>query len=158
MARDRERRGWQRGKRKSSLPLPGCNTVCAGKELLPPLLVHANPTNVFQSVLRGSGLQTMCRALESGGGDSQILWLIALIPGLSLVILRQIIQDYVLMGCVKSAGKHKWGWVRRRGRGASVCCELQFKFSLCEVNQLTACRLCLQRECLTPPVSQVRHV
>lgn len=57
-------------------------------------------------------MQAMCGALESGGGDSQILWLIALIPGLSLVISRQIIQDYVLMGCVKSAGKHKRGWVR----------------------------------------------
>lgn len=79
-------------------------------------------------------MQASCCALESSGGDSQILWLIALIPGLSLVILRQIIQDYVLMGCVKSAGKHKWGGLGGLGgevgvsHRESICCELQFRF------------------------------
>lgn len=47
--------------------------------------------------------------MESSRGDSSISWLISLIPGLSLVILRQIIQDYDLMGCVKSAGRHQEG-------------------------------------------------
>ena len=42
-------------------------------------------------------------------GDSSISWLIRLMPGLSLVILRHIIQDYDLMGCVKSAGRHHGG-------------------------------------------------
>lgn len=41
-------------------------------------------------------------------GDSSISWLISLMPGLSLVILRQIIQDYDLTGSVKSVGRH-WG-------------------------------------------------
>lgn len=39
--------------------------------------------------------------------DSSVLWLICLMPGLSLVILRQITQDYDLMGSVKSAGRHQ---------------------------------------------------
>lgn len=39
--------------------------------------------------------------------DSSVLWLISLMPGLSLVILRQITQDYDLMGSVKSAGRHQ---------------------------------------------------
>lgn len=44
-------------------------------------------------------------AVEFSQGDSSISWLISLMPGLSPVILRQIIQDYDLMGCVKSAGR-----------------------------------------------------
>ena len=41
-------------------------------------------------------------------GDSTISWLISLMAGLSFVILRQIIQDYNLMGLVKSDGRY---WV-----------------------------------------------
>lgn len=75
----------------------------------------------------------MCGPLESSGGDSQISWLIALIPGLSLVILRQIIQDYDLMGCVKSAGKHKQEWGEGGSLRENICRKLQFKLSLCEL-------------------------
>lgn len=99
-----------RGMRKSSPPLPGCNTVCAEKWLQR----RRRPPDIFPAEMRliwvWLCMQTMCGPLESSGGDSQISWLIALIPGLSLVILRQIIQDYDLMGCVKSAGKHKQEW------------------------------------------------
>lgn len=145
-----------RGMRKSSPPLPGCNTVCAEKWLQRP------PTpDIFRAEMRliwvWLCMQTMCGALESSGGDSQISWLIALDPGLSLVILRQIIQDYDLMGCVKSAGKHKQEW----GGGSlreNICRELQFKLSLGELKGLTGCRLCIQRECLTPQASNVPHV
>lgn len=45
--------------------------------------------------------------LEFSLGGSLILQLTSPIPGLSLVILREKIQDYNLIGCVKSAGK--WG-------------------------------------------------
>ena len=43
-------------------------------------------------------------ALESIQGDFSISWQISLMSGLSLVILGQIIQDYDLMGSVKSDG------------------------------------------------------
>lgn len=43
--------------------------------------------------------------LEFSPGGSSILQLTSPIPGLSLVILREKIQDYNLIGCVKSAGK-----------------------------------------------------
>lgn len=131
-----------KGVRKSSPPLPGCLTVCAEKWLQPP------PSPLPR-------MQTMCCTLESRGGDSQISWLIALIPGLSLVILRQIIQDYDLMGCVKSAGKHKQGWGGVLQE--NIYRKLQFKVSLCELKQLTGCRFRIRRDCLTPQASDVPH-
>lgn len=63
-----------------------------GKKLYFVLLLHIASVN----------LQT-CNPVR----DSSVLWLICLMPGLSLVILRQITQDYDLMGSVKSAGRHQ---------------------------------------------------
>lgn len=51
--------------------------------------------------------------------DSTVLWLIRLMPGLSLVILRQITQDYDLMGSVKSAGKHQRPFSKESLRNAA---------------------------------------
>lgn len=51
-------------------------------------------------------------ALESIQGDFSISWQISLMSGLSLVILGQIIQDYDLMGSVKSDGRHQWPFSR----------------------------------------------
>lgn len=63
-----------------------------GKKLYFVLLLHIASVN----------LQT-CNPVR----DSSVLWLICVMPGLSLVILRQITQDYDLMGSVKSAGRHQ---------------------------------------------------
>lgn len=109
MAWDSERRWW-RGGWGNPLPLSQDATPSVQKS---DFNAAAAP-DIFRAEMRliwvWLCMQTMCGPLESSGGDSQISWLIALIPGLSLVILRQIIQDYDLMGCVKSAGKHKQEW------------------------------------------------
>lgn len=113
MAWDSERRWWQGGW-GNPLPLSQDATPSVQKSDFPPPPTHTPLSDIFRAETRLMRvwfcMQTMCGVLESSGGDSQISWLIALIPGLSLVILRQIIQDYDLMGYVKSAGKRKQEW------------------------------------------------